>query len=138
MIQDIAFAEVKVGETASMTKTISEHDIYTYAGLTGDFNPIHVNSEFAKQSSFGERIAHGLLVAGLFSAIIGTRLPGANTVYLKQELKFKNPVKIGDTVTARVEVLEKIERANWLIMRTLATNQNGVVLLDGKATIMKK
>lgn len=138
MIQDIKFADIQIGATASMSKTVTEYDIYTFAGVTGDFNPVHINSEFAGKTMFGERIAHGMLSAGFISAVLGTSLPGANTIYLGQELSFKAPVKIGDTVTATVEVLEKIEAKNRVILRTTVTNQNGVMVVDGKATMLKK
>ncbi|MDU4962061.1 MAG: MaoC family dehydratase [Sporomusaceae bacterium] len=138
MIQDIRFAAIQIGDKASMAKTVTEYDVYTFAGLTGDFNPVHVNAEFAKTTLFKERIAHGMLSAGFISAVLGTALPGANTVYLGQELSFKAPVRIGDTVTATVEVIEKIEAKNRLILRTTVVNQDGVLLIDGKATVMKK
>ena len=138
MIRDVKFADIKVGDTASMSKTISEYDVYAFAGLTGDFNPVHVNAEFAKGTMFKERIAHGMLSVGMISAVLGTALPGVNTIYLAQELSFKAPVKIGDTVTATVEVLEKIEGKNRVILRTTATTQDGTLVIDGKATVMKK
>lgn len=138
MIQDVQFVDIKVGDKASMSKTVSEYDVYTFAGLTGDFNPVHVNAEFAKTSMFKERIAHGMLSAGFISAVLGTTLPGANTIYLGQELAFKAAVKIGDTVTATVEVIEKIEAKNRLILKTVVTNQHGTIVIDGKATVMKK
>lgn len=138
MVQDIKFADIKIGDKASMAKTVSEHDVYTFAGLSGDFNPVHVNTEFAKNTMFKERIAHGMLSAGFISALLGTTLPGANTIYLAQELAFKAPVKIGDTVTATIEVVEKIQEKNRLILRTTVTNQQGTVVIDGKATVMKK
>ncbi|MBP2661891.1 MAG: MaoC domain protein dehydratase [Firmicutes bacterium] len=126
MIQDVKFVDIQVGDKASMSKTVTEYDVYTFAGLTGDFNPVHV------------RIAHGMLSAGFISAVLGTTLPGANTIYMGQELAFKAPVKIGDTVTATVEVIEKIEAKNRLIFRTFVTNQEGTIVIDGKATVMKK
>jgi 3-hydroxybutyryl-CoA dehydratase len=138
MIQDIQFADIQIGDKASMSKTVSEYDIYTFAGLTGDFNPVHVNAEFAKTSMFKERIAHGMLSAGFISAVLGTTLPGANTIYLGQELAFKAAVKIGDTVTATVEVIEKIKAKKRLILKTVVTNQDGKIVIDGKATVMKK
>ncbi len=138
MVQDISFAEIKVGDKASMSKTVTEFDVYSFAGVTGDFNPVHIDAEFAKTTMFKERIAHGMLSAGFISAVLGTALPGKNTIYMGQELQFKAPVKIGDTVTATVEVLEKIEGKNRLILRTTVTNQDGVLVTDGKATVMKK
>jgi len=138
MVQDIPFADIKVGDKASMTKTVSEYDVYTFAGITGDFNPVHVNAEFAKTTMFKERIAHGMLSAGFISSVLGTTLPGANTIYLNQELSFKAPVKIGDTATAIIEVIEKIEDKHRLIFRTTVINQDGILVVDGKATVMKK
>ncbi|MBT9134701.1 MAG: (R)-specific enoyl-CoA hydratase [Firmicutes bacterium] len=138
MFQDVKFADIKVGDTASMSKTISESDIYLFAGVTGDFNPVHINEEFAKTTMFKGRIAHGMLSVGLISAVLGTALPGINTIYLAQELSFKAPVRIGDTVTATVEVLEKIDGKNRIILRTTATTQDGTLVIDGKATVMKK
>ncbi len=138
MVQDRQFADIQVGDTASMSKTVTEYDVYTYAGLTGDFNPVHINAEFAKTTMFKERIAHGMLSAGFISAVLGTALPGANTIYLGQELAFKAAVKIGDTVTATVEVIEKIEAKHRLILKTVVTNQEGTIVIDGKATVMKK
>ena len=138
MVQDISFAEIKVGDKASMSKTVTEFDVYSFAGVTGVFNPVHIDAEFAKTTMFKERIAHGMLSAGFISAVLGTALPGKNTIYMGQELQFKAPVKIGDTVTATVEVLEKIEGKNRLILRTTVTNQDGVLVTDGKATVMKK
>jgi 3-hydroxybutyryl-CoA dehydratase len=137
-VQDIPFAALKVGDKASMSKTVTEFDVYTFAGVTGDFNPVHINKEFAKQTMFKERIAHGMLAAGFISAVLGTTLPGANTIYMGQELSFKAPVKIGDTVTATVEVIELIEAKNRVICRTTVTNQDGVLVVDGKATMLKK
>ncbi|MBT9176568.1 MAG: (R)-specific enoyl-CoA hydratase [Firmicutes bacterium] len=138
MFRDVKFADIKVGDTASMSKTISESDVYLFAGVTGDFNPVHINEEFAKTTMFKGRIAHGMLSVGFISAVLGTALPGVNTIYLAQELSFKAPVKIGDTVTATVEVLEKIDGKNRIILRTTATTQDGTLVIDGKATVMKK
>lgn len=138
MACDIKYADIQVGDKASISKTVTEHDVYTFAGLSGDFNPVHINAEFAKTTMFKERIAHGMLVAGLISAVLGTELPGINTIYLAQELTFKSPVKFGDTVTATVEVMEKIDAKNRLMLKTIATNQDGTVVVDGKATVMKK
>ena len=138
MVQDIPYAAIKIGDQASMTKTVSEADIYAFAGVTGDFNPVHVDAEFAKTTIFGERIAHGMLSAGFISAVIGTGIPGRNAIYLKQDLSFRAPVKIGDTVTATVEVIEKIDAKNRVVLKTTVTNQAGTVVVEGTATMMKK
>lgn len=138
MVQDISFADINIGDRASMTKTIIESDIYTFAGITGDFNPVHINEEFAKTTIFQTRIAHGMLSAGLISAVLGTSLPGANTIYLKQSLNFIAPVKVGDTVTATVEVIEKIEAKHRILLKTTAINQHNCVVTEGQATVLKK
>lgn len=138
MVCDVKYADIQVGDKASMSKTVAEHDVYAFAGLSGDFNPVHINAEFAKSTMFKGRIAHGMISAGFISAVLGTALPGINTIYLAQELAFKAPVKIGDTVTATVEVIEKIDAKNRLILKTSVTNQEGTVVVDGKATVMKK
>lgn len=138
MAMDIKYADMKVGDTASMSKTVTEYDVYGFAGITGDFNPVHVNKQFAEGTMFKGRIAHGMLSAGFISAVLGTQLPGINTIYMKQELSFLAPVMIGDTVTATVEVIEKIEAKNRAILRTYVTNQDGKIVADGQATVMKK
>lgn len=137
MVQDIKYADIKVGDCATFTKTVSETDVVTFAGISGDFNPVHVNVEFAKQSLFGERVAHGILTASFISTVLGTTLPGANTLYLAQELKFTAPVKIGDTITAEVEVVEKVDAKKVLRLKTRCLNQHGQVVIDGVATVKK-
>lgn len=137
MVREVKFADIAIGDTASFSKTITEHDVYAFAGLSGNFNPVHVDEEFARNTRFKGRIAHGLLAAGLISTVIGTALPGANAIYLAQELVFKSPVILGDTLTALVEVVEKIEAKKRIIFKTSVTNQNGVVVIEGKDTIYK-
>src|SRR5665647_1991334 len=127
------YSEIEVGETASVTKTVTEADIINYAGIIGDFNPIHVNAEYAKTTMFGERIAHGMLTASFISTLIGTCLPGINALYLSQEIKFVKPVRIGDTITAFGEVLDKQDAKQRMTLKTVVTNQRGEVVVDGKA-----
>jgi 3-hydroxybutyryl-CoA dehydratase len=127
--------ELCIGEFAELAKTVSESDIYLYAGLTGDFNPAHINEEYAKKTFFKTRIAHGMLTAGFISAILGTKLPGPGTIYLKQELTFLAPVRIGDTITARVEVIELIPEKNRVRLKTTCVNQDSTRILDGEALI---
>ncbi len=136
MILKRKYSDIKVGDKASISKTITEHDIYTYAGLVGDFNPVHVNEEEARKTMFGGRIAHGMLVAGFISTVLGTGLPGAGTIYLEQSLKFLAPVRIGDTVTAEVEVIEKFDEKKRMRLRTRVYNQDGKVVVDGEALVM--
>lgn len=128
--------EIHIGDKASFQKTITETDVYLYAGITGDLNPAHINQEIAEKSIFKERIAHGMLTAGLISTILGMYLPGPGTIYLGQELKFLAPVKFGDTIKAEAEVLEKNEERNRVKLKTTCTNQEGVVVLEGVATVM--
>ena len=127
--------QIKVGDTAEFGKTVSESDIYLYAGITGDFNPAHVNETYAEKTFFKTRIAHGMLTAGFISTILASRLPGPGTIYTKQELKFLAPVRIGDTITARAEVLEVISEKNRVRLRTTCANQEGKMILDGEATV---
>jgi 3-hydroxybutyryl-CoA dehydratase len=136
-MSELLYSDIKVGDDASFAKTITEADIVHYAGITGDFNPIHIDAEYAKQSAFGERVAHGMLVSGLISAVLGTMLPGPNSIYLEQDLKFRAPVKIGDTVTAVVTVTEKHDNKRLIMLRTTVSNQRGKVVVDGSA-VMKK
>lgn len=136
-MKELAFADMNVGDSASLSKTVTESDILTFAGLTMDFNPVHVNAEYAKESIFKERIAHGMLSAGFISAVLGTTLPGPNSIYLGQELKFTAPVKIGDTVTATATIMEKKEDKRILKLKTVVTNQRGEVVVDGSAVIKK-
>ena len=100
----MTFDDLSVGQTASLGKTITEADILMFAAVSTDTNPVHIDAEAAKASMFKERIAHGMLSAGLISAVLGTRLPGPGTIYLGQTLRFRAPVRIGDTVTATVEI----------------------------------
>lgn len=127
--------ELNVGQTASFTKTISESDVYLYAGITGDFNPAHVNEIYAKNTAFKTRIAHGMLSAGLISSVLGNQLPGPGTIYMQQQLSFRAPVAIGDTITATVEVIEVIREKKRVRLKTVCTNQDNVVVLDGEALI---
>ncbi len=128
--------ELKVGDSASMAKTISESDVYLFAGITGDYNPAHVNEEASRQTAFGGRIVHGILSAGLISAVLAMKLPGPGTIYLGQELKFTKPVRFGDTVTATCTVSEILAEKNIIKLDTICTNQAGEVVIKGVATVM--
>lgn len=124
-----------VGEYAEFSKTISEADIYMFAGITGDLNPAHIDEAYAKQTFFKQRIAHGVLLGGFISAVIGMKLPGTGTIYIKQEYSFQAPAYIGDTITAKVEVIELLQEKNRVKLRTTCNNQNGVIILDGQALV---
>ena len=128
--------ELKIGGQASTAKTISESDVYLFAGITGDHNPAHVNEVYASQTRFGRRIAHGILSAGLISAVLAMKLPGPGTIYLGQELKFVRPVYFGDTITATCTVSELLPEKNIARLETVCTNQDGAVVIKGTATVM--
>ena len=127
--------ELKVGDAAEFTKTISESDVYLYAGVTGDLNPAHIDEEYAKKTFFKTRIAHGMLPAGLLSTVLGNRLPGPGSIYIRQDLRFLAPVRIGDTITARAEVIEIIPEKNRARLATFCLNQDGAKVLDGEAVV---
>jgi len=135
-VKGLTIKEIKIGDKASFQKTITETDVYLYAGITGDLNPAHINQVESEKTMFQGRIAHGMLTAGLVSAVLGMQLPGPGSIYLGQELKFTAPVRIGDTIKAEVEVIEKNEDKNRIKLSTTCTNQDGVEVLKGIATIM--
>ena len=128
--------QLEIGQKAQFSKTISESDVYMFAGVTGDMNPAHLNAEYAKDGLFHARVAHGMLSASLISTVLGTELPGKGTIYLQQQVKFVAPVHFGDTVTATVEVIEKNVERNRVKLRTVCTNQNGQIVVDGEALAM--
>ena len=128
--------ELSIGQSAEVERTVTEGDLYVFAGVTGDFNPVHLNEEFAAKSIFGERIAHGMLTAGFISAALGTQLPGVGCIYLSQELKFRAPVKIGDTVKTVVTVADINMDKNRVSLKTECFKQDGTLVIDGMA-IMK-
>ena len=134
---ELAYEDIKIGDEASLTRTITETHIVLYAGLTGDMNPVHMDAEHAGQSMFKERIAHGMLVAGLISAVLGNQLPGPNCIYLGQDLKFTAPVKIGDTVTVTATVTDKRDDKRIIKLRTIVSNQSGDTVIDGNAVVKK-
>ena len=127
--------EISEGMTAVFSKTVTEADIVLFAGITGDTNPVHLNEEFAKPTMFKGRIAHGMLTAGFVSAVFGTKLPGPGCIYMSQSLKFKAPVRIGDTVKARVTVTA-IDQAKARVTFATVCTVGEQVVLDGEAVLM--
>ena len=125
-----------IGESAKVSKTISESDVYMFAGISGDFNPVHINSVAAEASPFGKRIAHGILVGSLISNVIGMKLPGPGTIYMEQNFRFLKPVYIGDTLTAKVEITEIInEKKGILKLTTKVLNQLENIVIEGYAVV---
>lgn len=127
--------QMKIGDSAQFGKTFSETDIYLFAGISGDFNPSHVNEPFAQKTFFKTRVAHGMLTGSLISTIVGTMLPGPGSIYVSQELNFLIPVLIGDTITARAEVVELNREKNRVTLTTECFNQKGDKVLSGKAVV---
>ncbi len=127
--------DLKVGMTAVYAKTVTEADIVMFAGISGDINPVHLNHEFAAETMFEGRIAHGMLSASFISTVIGTKLPGPGAIYLSQNLKFKAPVRAGDTVQARTTITEIIPEKRRVAMSTICTVADKVVI-EGDAVIM--
>lgn len=136
MMKGLTMQEIQMGDVSTFTKTVTEGDITLFAGVSGDFNPAHINAVEAEKGMFGRRIAHGMLSAGFISTVLGTQLPGPGTIYLGQELRFVKPVFIGDTVTAICTVVERNEEKNRLKLETVVENQNGEKVITGYATVM--
>ncbi len=129
------FEDLTIGQAASFAKTITEADILLFAAVSGDTNPVHLDAEFAATSPFKERIAHGMLSAGLISAVLGTKLPGPGTIYLGQTLKFRAPVRIGETVTATATVTALDPAKKRATLSTVCTVA-GKPVIDGEAIVM--
>ncbi len=132
----MAFADLAVGRVAELAHTVTDADIRGYAEITGDRNPAHADDVWAAKSRFKGRIAHGMLTAGFISAVLGMEMPGAGAIYLSQTLRFHKPVRIGDRITARAEVLELFPAQKRVRMATRCTNQMGEVVLDGEALLL--
>jgi 3-hydroxybutyryl-CoA dehydratase len=132
----MAYAELAVGQVAELTHTVTDQDIRGYAEITGDRNPAHTDEGWAARSRFKGRIAHGMLTAGFISAVLGMKLPGAGAIYLSQTLRFLKPVRPGDQVTARAEILELFPAQRRVRIATRCTNQAGEVVLDGEALLL--
>ena len=130
--------QLNIGEKASLTKQITESDVFRFAEVTGDRNPIHIDPEYASRTRFKERIAHGMLTASLISAVIGNHLPGPGNIYVSQSLAFTAPVKVGDVIEAEVEIIEKIPERNRVRLRTVCRNQDGTVVIDGEAVVLPR
>ena len=129
---------LSVGDTYTLKKTITNNDVFMFAEVTGDENPLHLDDEYAKTTIFGERIAHGMISAGIISGVIGMYLPGPGTTYLSQDLRFLKPVRIGDTVTVEVQVSEIEAKSRFDIAKihTICKNENNEVVVDGMATVI--
>ncbi|MEN6349992.1 MAG: MaoC family dehydratase [Syntrophomonas sp.] len=128
--------EMNVGDSAFFTKTVTEYDVYSFAGVSCDFNPLNTDAEYASTTSFGKIIAHAVLSMGFISNVFGTQLPGPGVIYVRQTLEYIRPIFVNDTITATVEVTKKDEAKNRVWLHTFTTNQSGEVVADGEAIMM--
>lgn len=136
MEKQLTIQDINIGDRAEYAKTISEKDVLGFAEITGDFNPLHVDEEYAKQTRFGARISHGALLAGLVSTVVGMKLPGPGALYASQSLSFLKPVFIGDTITASAEVIRKIEDRNRIVLKTRCINQHDDAVAEGESVLL--
>lgn len=136
MVKILTIHDIRVGDRAEFSKTITEKEVMIFAEITGDFNPLHVDEAYAKQTRFGARISHGALLAGFISTVVGMKLPGTGALYASQSLKFTKPVFIGDTITASAEVIDKIEDRNRIVLKTRCINQNGDAVAEGESVLL--
>lgn len=125
--------DLQVGQSDSFEKTVTEFDVYSFAGVTGDMNPFHINAEFCKNTKFGKRLIHGALLNGMVSAVLGMKLPGPGTIFVRQEIKFLAPAFIGDTIKATVTVANITEKRVFLHFD--CKNQDGVVVCEGESEV---
>jgi 3-hydroxybutyryl-CoA dehydratase len=130
------FEQLEIGQTAEFTKTISNDDVMRFAEITGDFNPVHVDEAAAANSPFGGRVVHGMLTAGLISAALAGKLPGSGSIYLSQTLKFMAPVRIGETVTVHVRVIELLVPKRRVRLSTVCRTETGETVLEGEALVL--
>ena len=131
--QMTTFNDLKIGQKAFLTKTITEKDLSNFITITGDTNPLHVDDSFARQTFFGQRIAHGMLSASLFSTLVGMHIPGIGAIYKSQSLEFLRPVFIGDTLSAWFEIVDIDRGKEEVIIKSWIENQDGVNVIEGRA-----
>lgn len=133
---NFTYDEIKLGQTASYSKTVDEYSVKLFAVASGDANPVHLDAEYAADTMFKQRIAHGMFSGALISAAIAMELPGPGSIYISQELSFRAPVFLGDTITVNLEIIDKIDNKKFVKLRTNATNQNGKVVVKGEALVL--
>ena len=135
-LSNFTFDELEVGQTAQFSETLEERHLILFAAVSGDVNPVHLDEEFAQGTQFKGRIAHGMWSASLISAAIATQMPGPGSIYLGQNLSFKRPVKLGDTLTVNLTINEKIDRKKQVVIDCIVKNQSGKVVLSGDARVV--
>lgn len=130
------YDEITLGQTATYTKSVQEQDVQMFAAVSGDANPVHLDPDFARSTQFGERIAHGMLTGAYISAALAMELPGPGTIYLNQSLRFRLPVKLGETLTVKLEVTDKKDRRKLVTLSTNVYNQDEKLVAAGSAEVM--
>lgn len=135
MLSNFTIDELEIGQTANYEKTLTEREIILFAAASGDTNPVHMDEEYASGTPFGGRIAHGIWTASLISAAIANVMPGPGSIYLGQSLKFSRPVKIGDTITIQLEIIEKNEKRKRVSIQCSGSNQDGKQIISGVAEV---
>jgi len=135
-ITNLTFDEISVGDTAEYSRLVTNREVELFAAVSGDHNPVHLDPEYAQTTQFGECIAHGMLTGAFISAAIAMELPGPGTIYLGQNLQFRSPVLLGDTLTVALEVTAKHDSKPWVTISTVVRNQNGKDVAKGEATVM--
>ncbi|GAA3936462.1 MaoC family dehydratase [Litoribacillus peritrichatus] len=130
--------QLQVGQKAQITRKFTEHDVGHYSELSLDFNPVHLDPDYARKSMFGQRIVHGMLVAGLFSGLLGKHLPGEGTIYLGQDIQFKKPVYLDQDITATVEIIEVRKDKPIITLSTTAINDEDEIVITGQAVVLYK
>jgi len=136
IMANMPYDELRIGSSASFSKTLTEEDLVLFAKVSGDLNPVHLDAEFAKGTMFKERIGHGMWTGAVISATLATVIPGPGTIYLSQDIKFKRPVKLNDEVTATLTVTEKKDKNKQVVLDCKVENQNGVVVAVGEAIVI--
>ena len=135
-ITNTPYSEITIGQTAEYSKLIETRDIQLFAAVSGDVNPVHLDAEFAATTQFGECIAHGMLSGAIISAAIAMELPGPGTIYLGQSMRFSLPVKIGDTITVKLEVTDKKDKRRMVTLDCKVYNQHAKLVVSGTADVM--
>jgi len=135
-LSNFTYDEIELGQQASYTRAVEERDIQLFAAVSGDVNPVHLDADFAARTQFGERIAHGMLSGAFISAALAMELPGPGSIYLSQSLRFRLPVKIGDTITVQLEVTEKNDRRKFVTLDCKAYNQHEKLVLTGVSEVI--
>jgi len=133
---EYSFNDLFVGQKANFLKKINEALVNDFAKISGDFNPLHVNKEYASSTNFGKRVCHGMLLTSFFSQLVGMHLPGKNSLYFSQTLNFRNPCFVDDTITIEGEIIEKKQNMKLITIKTTIHNQTGTCLIDGVAKVI--